>query len=401
MKKTLAFLFSFFIVNLNVYACGEIKSITVDNATVKQLNETSYLVKLNEAKDQVMLNVTSDYDFVNGYDSRIVSTNKNAIVKVDGYKCGFGIYTYTISFEVASKIIAENTTDTNEENKEDAKEIELNPGLQNIEIEGYSIEFSQNQKKYTIEVANDVNSININTKTSEGYTATISDVSKKLEIGNNSIIIMVSDGKDSITYYEVLVIKSAKKSDNNFLASLQVVGYTLNFDSNITNYSLNIPNNVSLLEINAIPEETNAQTDIVGNENLKNGSIITITVTAEDGSTKDYTITIIKKLDLMDLINEYKIYIAISLLIILLIILVIMSKKKQKTKKIAPAAIDVPVTTAGEIKAPVETITPPETVQEAKIDGEPAKLNIITPTDVETPPPQVDENKSTTEVFKL
>ena len=408
LRKFFLMLMSFFIININVYACGEIKSISVENATVKQINEMAYLVRLNGQTDKTMLNVTSDYDFLDGYGSRVVNTDDDAIVKIDGYKCGFGIYTYTISFEVASNIIAENTDDENivdkvqEDDKKDNQEAQEESaliGLQSIIIDGYPINFNQKTKKYTIEVPYEVNSLNISTKTSEGYTAMVSEEANNLVVGNNTILITVVNENGGFSFYEITVVKSEAKSDNNFLSALLVIGYSLSFEPNKAEYTLEIPYDVSSLETYAIPGDSKAKVDITGNENLQDSSVITVTVTAENGTIKEYTISIIKKPTLLDMLKEYKIYVIVGLLVLLMIVLVLMSSKKKKgEKEVKPSTIDTPITTAGEIKQLTQPVEKTSVIKQTS--GEPTKLNIITPTDVEQVP-NVDENKSTTEVFKL
>lgn len=404
MRKVILLLASLFLLNLlNVNACGELKSISVTNATVKALSETSYLVRLNSNVDEIMLNVESDYDFVDGYGSRLVSTKEDAVVKIDGFKCGYGIYSYTIQFEVSSKAIAENTIhDDNsnlEENVEEEESETPKKGLKNIEIEGYPIDFNTNTYKYTIEVPVTVNSINITPiKYNETDSVTISDKANNLGAENTNIMIIVSS-EESITYYQINVVRVQPKSENNYLASLSILGYPINFDSNVTEYSLNIPNNVSFLNITAEPQDENAQININGNNYLIDGSIITITITAENGTPRDYIIRITKTFNMMDLINEYKIYIIISLLIILLILLILISKKKGKGKKTTgPSAIDTPITTAGEIKAPA---LPVEEVPTEKPVLEKVELKIIAPTDVENNPTDEHLDNTITEVFKL
>lgn len=389
MKKGLLFLISFFMFSTYVFACGEIKSIKVEDAKVLQTGNLSYVVKLNNPKDKVFLEINSDYDFVGAYGSRTVNTNKDALVKVNGYKCGYGIYTYTISFEVSNKTLAENT-DTSTNTSESIK------GLKNLEIEGYSIEFSNKVYSYSIDVTNDVKSINIiATKNNENDTISISDKANNLQVGKNVILITVIDEKNNTVFYQVTVNKSEKKSENNYLASLKVIGYDINFERDKTEYSLSIPDYVNELELVLIPEDVNAKYDIKGNISLSNGSKVIISVTAENGDKKDYVIKIKKDFNIVNFILNNKIYIIISVLIIILIILIIFTKKnKGKNKVQKPNSIDVPLTTVGEIKSP--NIPQQEPVVEAKTDVKPSTLQIIIPTDIEET--QLD---NTTEVFKL
>lgn len=91
--------------------------------------------------------------------------------------------------------------------------------------------------------------------------------------------------------------KETEKSDNNDLASLEIEGVTLepSFSKDVTEYTVQLKDDVTELNIDAQAESSKAKVKISGNEDLKDGeNTITITVTAEDESTKEYTIKAIK-----------------------------------------------------------------------------------------------------------
>lgn len=85
-------------------------------------------------------------------------------------------------------------------------------------------------------------------------------------------------------------------SSNNNLNSLNISNYELSpaFDSGITTYSLVVPGTVDSIDIEATGDEK-ASISGIGNITLDSDNINhVITVTAEDGSTKEYKINIIK-----------------------------------------------------------------------------------------------------------
>lgn len=111
---------------------------------------------------------------------------------------------------------------------------------------------------------------------------------------------------------EETIIKTpvtAIKSSNNYLKSLEITDYNINYDKNTTDYTININSDVSSLNIKPTSEDTKSTYKIIGNENLVDGSVIKIIVTAEDGKTKEYKINI-KKEKAIDIneeqINEIK-----------------------------------------------------------------------------------------------
>ena len=83
------------------------------------------------------------------------------------------------------------------------------------------------------------------------------------------------------------------ESSNSKLASLAITEgvITPEFNSDVTEYSISVPNEITVLNISAVAEDSAAEVEIVGNEELKIGeNNIQIIVTAEDGSTTTYNI---------------------------------------------------------------------------------------------------------------
>ena len=83
------------------------------------------------------------------------------------------------------------------------------------------------------------------------------------------------------------------ESSNSKLASLAITEgvITPEFNSDVTEYSISVPNEITVLNISATAEDSAAEVEIVGNEELKVGeNNIQIIVTAEDGSTTTYNI---------------------------------------------------------------------------------------------------------------
>lgn len=97
--------------------------------------------------------------------------------------------------------------------------------------------------------------------------------------------------------------KEKEKSANKALKELIVNDYeiTPSFNAETTKYSLTLEEKdakVETLEITATPQDEKATVKIEGNENFKVGNnIVKITVTAEDGTTRMYSITVSKTTD--------------------------------------------------------------------------------------------------------
>lgn len=92
--------------------------------------------------------------------------------------------------------------------------------------------------------------------------------------------------------------KPKDKSKNNNLKSLKVSEGTLSpdFNKDVTNYKLSVGKDVEKITVNAEAEDEKAKVEISGNEDLKEGAnTVKVIVTAENGDTKTYTISVTKE----------------------------------------------------------------------------------------------------------
>jgi len=90
---------------------------------------------------------------------------------------------------------------------------------------------------------------------------------------------------------------TSTKSRNAYLSKLQInqEGLTPNFNKNKTSYAVTVGENINDLKVTATAEDSKSKVAISGNTGLKNGdNKVYITVTAQDGTKKVYTITVTK-----------------------------------------------------------------------------------------------------------
>lgn len=88
------------------------------------------------------------------------------------------------------------------------------------------------------------------------------------------------------------------RSSNNYLSSLNIEGYELSpaFNANTNNYTMNVGYDVSSLNVSAVPADNRSRTVVEGNLDLVAGeNNVTVTVTAENGYKRVYTITVTKE----------------------------------------------------------------------------------------------------------
>ena len=133
---------------------------------------------------------------------------------------------------------------------------------------------------------------NIQAPYSEGYTTYISYFRAGLTNSKFTFKIPVYDGMGAGTYI-------ATKSNNNNLKNLSVSNFSLYpaFDSGISTYSCDVSSSTTKVTINAEVADTKASiVSGTGSHTLTAASTeITVKVKAEDGTTKDYKITVKRK----------------------------------------------------------------------------------------------------------
>ena len=88
---------------------------------------------------------------------------------------------------------------------------------------------------------------------------------------------------------------TTKKSSDATLKNLTSTVVDLDFTKNKTAYTVNVDKTVTSLGLKAVVNNSKAKVKITGDENFVTGNnIVKVSVTAEDGTTKTYTITVIK-----------------------------------------------------------------------------------------------------------
>ena len=156
--------------------------------------------------------------------------------------------------------------------------------------------FNADTLEYTLYVDSYISEITLNGVVNNEY-ATVSGLgSYSLTSDSKTISITVTAENGATRTYTVNVVKVYKSSNNN-LNSILIDGEVIEgFDPNVLEYTVNVGSDVDSLDISAIVADNGAWAKIEGNENFVTGeNIVTIKVYAEDGTTKTYTIKVIKE----------------------------------------------------------------------------------------------------------
>lgn len=167
-------------------------------------------------------------------------------------------------------------------------------------------EFNKDIYEYNLYVDYRTTSITLEGLLGDKYATTTGFREYKLTGDKTVILIEVVSETGEVKTYKINVIKeypstntSTKQmslSSNNYLQTLKIEGYEIEFDKDKLEYEITVGSDVTSLDITAIAQLSSANVRIYGNDNFKEGeNIVTIVVTAEDGSEKTYTIKVNKE----------------------------------------------------------------------------------------------------------
>lgn len=263
------------------------------NANLKTLefNEGRLMPIFNKTNPKYTLIVPSDIQMITEKD--ISTEDAEATYEIIGDKtkieeAGKIIIRVTAADKITTKDY-EITLKLEKSNNAYLKELHTNVGT-------LSPAFEKTIKNYTIKVGKEVKSIEITAKAE----------STKANVDNAGIYILTKD----ITYVNITVTAEngvtnvypikieREKSNNAYLKELVVRGYDLNetFDKEEENYTLTVPNEETKIIVEAKAEDELSNIVGTGEIDLKEGeNKIPVIVTAQDGSTKTYTITVIRE----------------------------------------------------------------------------------------------------------
>lgn len=230
------------------------------------------------------------------------------------------------------KIIEPTTTKKTTTTTVTTKAKSDNNYLESITVNGEQVEsFEKSKTKYFVEVENKVKKATIKATSEDDASTVTIDGPKVLEVGDNEYTISVKSESNTTKFYKVIVTRKDKEeSSNTDIKSIKIRGYHLNFDKNSKTFYLNIKKEDTELDITVNTKDKKANYDIEDNENLEDGSVVKIVVTAQNGDTDTYRIIIQKE---STNIIPYIIGILILIIIIVIIVVVMKNKKKKDNNK--------------------------------------------------------------------
>lgn len=200
-----------------------------------------------------------------------------------------------------------------------------NNSLKSIKLSNGSIDFNKDNIFYKINVGNEIDKINIDAILMDNNSSFVPGYEPRkvnLNIGENKIELKVASESGIIKVYTLNIVREEsinndnldnsdnnqqdnpnnnqiienKKSNNNYLKNINSDKFELDFDKIKEVYQVTVLYEVENIDIQYEKDDSMSSVEIIGNENLKVGkNIITLSVTAEDGSIREYKIIVTRK----------------------------------------------------------------------------------------------------------
>ena len=170
-------------------------------------------------------------------------------------------------------------------------------------------EFDPDTNEYTLTVPSKIKQLEFEVNRANRYQTVVGDGITLLEEGENTIEIEVTSEDESSTIkYTYKVIRDA--SGNNNIEDLVVVNPTVDigFDPDVSDYYFSVPDGTENLELEITLEDSQANYEVLGNENFVDGvNIVQVVVTAQNGDAKTYTLNVYLEQSGNTFISEIKV----------------------------------------------------------------------------------------------
>lgn len=265
---------------------NKLKNIYIDGKKIEKFNSNifHYLVDINKS---TKVNITADLIDENSTISgigeiEIESVHQVTIVPVS-IKSEAGVNRVYYIHLVRSDI---------KESQIFISSIELKDNKNNI----IDFNFNPNIYEYNLEVDPKITSLTLDIKLDDSDLSLVKNYGNRtvnIEDGDNPILIKIKNSNGEVKTYIFNITKLlSNKSANCYLKTLSINKYDLRFNKKVKIYKLAIKKADKKLDIIALPEDSKSTVNIIGNEDLKTGSIVKVVVKAENGSSFTYQMQI-------------------------------------------------------------------------------------------------------------
>jgi len=245
---------------------------------------------------------TNDYNLTVKSDVTEVTITSSLTDVKSSYVAGFGNRKVNLVYgknEILVKVKAENESVntykiviTREDNRSKVNT------LKSLSITNGKIQFDSNKTYYKVNVGQDVIDVTINSELTDAKSSYVDGFGNRkvnLVHGKNEILVKVKAENESVKTYTIDVFKELPNDELKKSASIMEIESDGNniIENDDGTYTVEVNKNVDKIDFSVDLINDNATYEIIGNENIKDGDIITIKVTSEDKSTvKEYSILV-------------------------------------------------------------------------------------------------------------
>ena len=290
---------------------NDLSSITLDKGSLTpsfNKNILNYQVTLDSSNVTIGAVASDKKATVSGVGNKELKEGKNTFVITVTSEAGEKreyqiVITKPVKKQDNSEKKEENSNSSNTTDNKNSNQVENNSHqesnsssnlvklkLKELVVEGYDLNFQEDKNTYDLLLSKDEKSLKIKAVSpSDDIKVTISG-NENLKVGENKISILLEDKEGNKNTYTII---ATKKNKTCIVKDIQVKGYKLGFDCNQNEYQLSIKDE-EMLNIDAVPIDKDTKINIYHNDNLKDGSVITI-VFKQDNEEYRYSIKIFKK----------------------------------------------------------------------------------------------------------
>ena len=177
-----------------------------------------------------------------------------------------------------------------------------NANLSGLSCGSYALSpsFSAGTTEYSVTVPYDVSRLPLDYSAADGG-ANVSVSGNQLSVGVNTVVLTVTAANGATRRYTISVTRqpdpTATLSSDADLADLTPSEGKLTpaFAPNITEYAVYVPYETSKISLSATAKDSKALGVTQPDASLKEGdNLLTVTCTAEDGATRDYTVHVVR-----------------------------------------------------------------------------------------------------------
>ena len=183
------------------------------------------------------------------------------------------------------------------------KMVSDNSYLKSLTVSEGSLLFNKTTTYYKVVVENNITSINIAASPEYSKSTVSGTGTKSLSVYSNLFnIVVTAENGDKRTYTVEVQRKdenglAAPPSTNNYLSALVVDGVPFTFNKETLAYTLEVGNLISSLTVTPTLEDPKSQVAVSSTTLAVGSNTITITVTAESGAVRTYTLTVNRSSD--------------------------------------------------------------------------------------------------------